>query len=409
LDSFRKYSDHEYQYIDIKDFESRNLDLIGFDIVIVHYSVRLPLGQLKKLSIVKLQGFERLKVLFIQDEYENPRLTRRVIVEVGFDIVYTVVPACSVDKIYPKKEFKGVKFISCLTGYVADGLAEKIGAAVKPSMRKLTVAYRGRSLPVWYGKLGQQKIEIGRRVREYCAIQKISCDIEWEESARIYGDDWYKFISSAKSMLGSESGSNVFDWSGSLEQKIKEYCIHNPRASREEVYRKMVQKHEIDGLMNQISPRIFEMAAAKTVMILLEGKYSEVLVPSVHYLSLRKDFGNLADVIKILSNAKEVDDMAERAYRDIISSGDYSYRKFIKSIDAEFDTAFIRRGIESFAYRHPHRLSEDYLTPTPMRAKPPLPKIFSKKWPILGRFVIALWQRLPLQVRPVVKSLLGRV
>lgn len=408
LDAFRKYSESECNYINIDDFNKRDLDLMVFDAVIVHYSVRLPFGQLHKSAITKLQGYAGLKILFIQDEYDNTGLSRQTIGEIGFNLVYSVVPEHSIEKIYPKNEFPATKFISCFTGYVPDSLAREVGLHIKPSKRQLNVAYRGRPLPVWYGKLGQEKIEIGRKVREYCQIHGISCDIAWEESSRIYGEDWYKFISGAKSMLGSESGSNVFDWNGSLRQEIQQYCQQNPTASQADIYRDLVERRETEGLMNQISPRIFEMAAAETVMILLEGEYSGVLKPDVHYIPLKKDFSNLDDVFKTLADDRIVDDMAERTFKDIILSGSYSYRNFIKLVDTEIESAFRQIGNELTLGNSRRPLAVDYITSVPMRAKPPLPTILSGKARFIGKIVVAVWQKIPVEARPYIKKIMGR-
>lgn len=408
LDAFRKYSESECNYINIDDFNKRNLDLMAFDAVIVHYSVRLPFGQLHKSAITKLQGYAGLKILFIQDEYDNTGLSKQTIGEIGFNLVYSVVPERSIEKIYPKNEFPATRFISCFTGYVPDSLAREVGLHNTPSKRQLKVAYRGRPLPVWYGKLGQEKIEIGQKVREYCQMHGISCDIAWEESARIYGEDWYKFISAAKSMLGSESGSNVFDWSGSLRQEIQQYCQKNPTASQADIYREVVERRETEGLMNQISPRIFEMAAAETVMILLEGEYSGVLKPNVHYIPLKKDFSNLDDVFKTLSDDRIVDDMAERTFKDIILSGSYSYRNFIKSVDTEIESAFRQTGIEPSLVNFRRPLAEVYITCVPMRAKPPLPRILSGKARFIGKILFPLWQKIPVEARPYIKKFMGR-
>lgn len=408
LDAFRKYSDSECSYVNIDEFNKRNLDLLQFDVVIVHYSVRLPFSQLHKSAIAKMQGYTGLKVLFIQDEYDNTGFSKQIIGEIGFNLVYSVVPERSMEKIYPKNEFPGTRFISCFTGYVPDNLAEEIGLHIKPSKRQLSVAYRGRPLPIWYGKLGEEKVTIGRKVKEYCETRGISCDIAWEESARIYGKDWYKFVSTAKSMLGSESGSNVFDWNGSLRQEIQQYCQQNPAASQADIYQQLVKHREIEGLMNQISPRIFEMAAAKTVMILLEGEYSGVLKPNVHYLSLKKDFSNLGEIFETLSDGQLVDNMVERTFKDIILSGKYSYQNFIKSVDAEFKSAFSRHGIKLLR-ENPRLLTANvYITSSPLRAAPPFPAILSGKAQILGKVAIAMWQKIPVGLRPYIKRILGR-
>ena len=55
---------------------------------------------------------------------------------------------------------------------------------------------------------------------EICAARGIPHDIAMDDASRIYGDAWYKFLGSSRTMLGSESGSNVFDFDGDLEEEI---------------------------------------------------------------------------------------------------------------------------------------------------------------------------------------------
>ena len=77
------------------------------------------------------------------------------------------------------------------------------------------------------------------------------------------------------------------------------------------VYKKVVKKYEVDGLMNQISPKIFEMAACGTAMILFEGEYSGIVKPNVHFLPLAKDFSNVSEVITKLRDTDKLEEMVK--------------------------------------------------------------------------------------------------
>ena len=89
--------------------------------------------------------------------------------------------------------------------------------------------------------------------------------------------------------------------------------------------------------MNQISPRVFETIALRSVLILFEGNYSGVLEPGRHYIALKKDGSNLRDVFAQLQDGRIVDNVSDRAYSDIISSEKYSYKKFVGRIDQELE------------------------------------------------------------------------
>lgn len=410
VDSFRKYSRFEWFFLDYNEIEDDRLQLDCFDVIVVHYTVRLPYGQLTDLAVRKLAASSAQKVLFIQDEYDNTNVTKIIIKKAGFNVVFSVVPARSLAMVYPPEEFPSVKFVSNFTGYVPDQLSTLVGEPIPPSQRSLCIAYRGRPLPLRYGKLGMEKVQIGQEVRRYCRERNISHDIAWGEEARIYGDDWYRFVCSARSMLGSESGSNVFDWDGTLHKRTEQFKKRNRSASQNEVYQNVVAPCEIDGLMNQLSPRIFEMAAARTVMVLFEGRYSDVLTPYRHYLPLRKDFKNLDDIFAFLERAEAVDELADTAHRDIILSGDYSYSQFAHMIDGEIglllsaaDRAKKPLGVE-------HQFFS--VTTEPMKASPPIPSFLTRRHSFLMYWIIRLlyatWGRIPIAMRPVLKRIFKR-
>ena len=405
LDAFRKYSVWPWSYLDISIFNDESEDINSYDAVVIHYSVRLPFGQINDTGVRKLRNFRGLKILFIQDEYDNTNIVKKVIRSVPFDLVFSVIPVNSIPKIYPQDEFPQTRFVSCLTGYVPDELIGQVGRLTSPSMRSLFIAYRGRRLPIRYGRLGQEKVVIGQHVKTYCHKYGISCDIEWDESSRIYGKEWYAFISSAKAMLGSESGSNVFDWDGDLQQGIDHFRKKSLNVSESDVYRKIIKEREVEGLMNQISPRVFEMAAAKTVMVLFEGSYSGVLEAGTHFFPLKKDFSNLEKILAELRDDIKVDTMADRAYQDLILSGKYSYRQFVGMVDSEIKTLFGTLMRPRIAVVSP---SLSKATDCPVRAKPPLPVLTSPLEKAFGRFFIVLWQKIPTGVKPYLKRLLGR-
>lgn len=332
ISSFGRYSKHHsyfYHHDGLRDFTA---DLSPFDALVIHYTVRLPYDQFSPSAVEAIRNFKGLKALFIQDEYDHTKRTWYWIRHLGIKLVFTVVPEPHIASIYPPEEFPGVRFISNLTGYVPE---ETISyeSNVPPSQRKIMFGYRARSLPVKYGQLGFEKIAIGRVVKRYCRRKNIRHDISWQENDRIYGEAWYEFMASCKAMLGSESGSNVFDWNGSLSAQIAGYP-RRPLWGREAaIYKDIVAKYEQPGLMNQVSPRIFESIACRSVLVLYEGFYSGVVRENVHFISLKKDGSNLPEVVAKLNDSDFVDKMADRAYRDVIQSGDWSYNKFVRWVD----------------------------------------------------------------------------
>jgi hypothetical protein len=337
--SLGEYSKNNIYYISSNQDYENNVDLDDFDAIIIHYSIRLPFDQVPERYINDFQKFKGIKAVFIQDEYDYTKRAWHWIRLLGISLVFTVVPQNSIKKIYPVEELPGVTFVSGLTGYIPSEISQTIPRP--PSQRSLVVGYRGRPLSIRYGMLGQEKVKVGSLVRTFCEEQDISCDIEWTEEKRIYNDDWYDFVVSCRAMLGSESGSNVFDWDGDLFKKIADYKSVHPKCTDKEIYSEIISDFEIDNLMNQISPRAFESIAYRTVLVLFEGVYSGVLKPWEHFIPLKKDGSNLDVVFSLLGDDKFVDSMADRAYKEIITSGEYSYERFVKTIDEALEKLFL--------------------------------------------------------------------
>lgn len=343
LESPALLSQHDVVYMPAARTASVPLDLSVFDAVLIHYSLRLCYPDYISPHFVHaLKQFGGYKALFIQDEYDGTEQARQWFRELGLHRVYTCVPQAYREKVYPSHRFPHVDFTTILTGYVPQEF-EQVRNLRPMEEREVYIGYRGRNLAYWYGKLAQEKKIIGQRMRQICEDRGIPVDIEWDDSKRIYGQAWHEFHANCKAVLGSESGANVFDDHGDVRRAIEEALAENPDLTFDETFDRFLR--DIDGqiVMAQISPRVFEAITLGSVLILFEGGYSGVLEPGVHYLSLKKDFSNVDDILEKLKDDAFLNRMAQRAYQDIIRSGRYSYRRFVARIDEDMTRA-IRNG-----------------------------------------------------------------
>ena len=333
LESFSLFSCNHIFYAHATSSNPVCLDLSMFDVVVTHYSIRLSFDwHLASFYQEALRTYKGLKISFLQDEYDETETIRNSIEKFDIDVVFTCVPQEYIESIYPSARFPKVKFIQTLTGWISNSLENS--NTFKPlEERKNLINYRGRPLAYWYGDLGQEKVNIGKVLKKACQQKGLLVDIEWEEDKRIYGDQWYEFLSSAKATLGTESGANVFDDYGHIRKNIKLEIEKNPKVTYEEVREKYLANHEGKVLMNQISPKMFEAIALKTALVLFEGEYSGVLKPYLHYIPLKKDFSNLDQVLEKLDDISYLEYLTETAFSDIILSGKYNYEQFIVQFD----------------------------------------------------------------------------
>lgn len=323
--------------------QAQPVDLSLFDVVMVHYSVRLSTREhLDERLAGALEAFAGLKLLFIQDEYEGTETARTWIERLGFDVVHTCVPLTGIEQVYPSYRFPATEFVPVLTGYVPDA-ADIESLALPLRERKLLIAYRGRRLAAIYGRLGQEKYDIGARMKTIVQARGLSADIEVEEDKRIYGHDWYAFLGSARATLGTESGSNIFDFDGTLRAEIERLRQQCPGIDYEGIEARIPRLRDEDVRMNQISPKVFEAIRLRTALVMFDGDYSGVVQPGLHFIALRKDFSNIDEVLAKLEDDTYLDQLTERAYRDVVASGRYSYRTFVESIDRRIERHLLHR------------------------------------------------------------------
>ena len=339
LESFEKMSDHRFVFADGREeVDLDQFDLSEFDVVAVHYSIRVCFGQVAESLEEALADFSGLRVLFIQDEYQNTENARQWILKNQIHLVFTVVPEDYIETIYPPERFGSTRFVNVLTGYVSTSLASGSFRPKPHADRSLDIVYRGRPANgYWLGDLYLEKATIAQHVEHRARERGMNVDIESSDDARIYGSEWYSFLSSGRSSLATESGSNVFDEQGELKTRVQTKLAESPKASYEEVKASCgIVEHPVVR-MNQVSPRIFEAIGLRTALICFEGSYSGVIEPEKHFLPLRKDFANLDDVLNQLTNRHEVEAMAERAFEDVVASGEYSFGSFVAKVDREIE------------------------------------------------------------------------
>lgn len=336
--SFKKYSRHNIFFFNpVGKNKPGWLSLSKFDFLIIHYSIYV-LGDyyINQTWRFAIKESPAVKIQFIQDEYRRVNEFVERMKELEINILYTCYPEEEIEKVYPEEKLPGVRKINTLTGYVPDYLDGMMPDF--DGMRSIDVGYRGRGEGMWWlGSLYQEKSFIGREFLKHARKTDLKCDISSREEDRIYGKDWVNFLKSCRCTLGTESGASVIDFTGKVEDNVRQYCSQNPSATFDEVRALFFKETEGTIRMNQISPRVFEATGCGCSLILFEGDYSKILRPGVHYIELKKDFGNIEHVFEMIRDRQFTKEMARRTYQDVIRSGLYSYKAFVTSFDRDLD------------------------------------------------------------------------
>lgn len=332
IGAFSRYSRHRVSVFNPRNLgRSRFLDLDEFDVVVIHYSLVVIWDDyFSPWFREQVARYSGLKVQFLQDEYRWVDDVTETMRSLGIDVLYSVVQPETVAAVYGDR-LPDTEILFTLTGFVPEGVA---GRRVPPfAARPIDVGYRGRSVPYWLGRLGNEKIEIGRGFLRTAASRGLRMDVAWSENARIYGDRWFEWMASCKTMLTSESGSSIVDYDRSAERAVRDYLSAKPTASYEEVDAEVLARFAEGPVINTISPRVFETAAMRTGLIMFPGEYSGIVAPWEHYLPLEKDFSNVDEVVERIRDPGFFERLTGTAYEDLIASGRYSYRRFVEGFD----------------------------------------------------------------------------
>ncbi|HLO76067.1 MAG TPA: hypothetical protein VK196_06380 [Magnetospirillum sp.] len=330
------HSRHTVTPINFRGDLPRGLDLARFDGVIIHYSlVACHDSYLSPASRVAIRRFPGLKIAFVQDDYRFIDATVDALAAMKIDILFGLAPPDIIDAVYSPARLPGVRRETVLAGYVPERLLD---LEVPPfADRPLDVGYRARKLPAWLGSHAQEKWIIADRFLRDAPAYGLLCNISCRESDRLYGEAWIRFLTNCKAVLGSESGSGVCDFSGAIQQAVEAHQQRQPDTPFE-VLRELYFKAE-DGrlMMNVVSPRCFEAAALRTLMILYEGHYSGRLQPWRHYVPLRRDHSNMDEVAAILRDPARAQAIVDRAYHEVARNPDNWFRAMVAQMDRAID------------------------------------------------------------------------
>lgn len=334
ITAFRRHSRYKIEYLSC--LSDGVFDFSDYDAVWLNYCARLIVpGAVKPAIKSAIARFSGPTFVALQDEYDLTELCRRELLGIGATHVMTCVPTKSIEYVYPKAMFPTTVFETVLTGYVPDELgAASAGAPL--AARSIHLGYRGRSLSWRYGMLATQKIGIGLEALKACQQRGIPCDIAVDEASRIYGAAWFDFMRSCRATLGSESGSNVFDFDGSISARFSPSA---PQPDEVPELVSLIAQRESEIAMGQISPRVFEAAALGSALVLMRGHYSGAIEPEEHYLPVEHDYSNLGSVVERLADVDALQAMADRAREHLIGSGQFSYQAFIARVDALIGSA----------------------------------------------------------------------
>jgi hypothetical protein len=293
-----------------------------------------------------VRSCDAMKVAFFQDEFYFCRKRFAFVNEAGVDLVLTHVHTEDIPHVWGRYAPRTRARFN-YPGYVSPEIVAAAERFALPAQeRDIDVGYRGRPLQPFMGSGALEKVVIGERFKELAAGGSLRLDIDTSEDGRLYGDAWYGFLGRCNTVLGVESGTSYLDLEDEVYGDYEKRLAEGRPVTLEALLEGPLGRWDHNFSYRTISPRHFEAAAFRICQVLLEGEYSGVLQPMVHYVPLKKDFSNFDEVVALISDPKRRREITDNAHRDLIASGAYSYARFVADIDADLIAAGQKQTIE---------------------------------------------------------------
>lgn len=328
----RNYPEHDYLYHDTTlpipaYIAEREFDAIILDVSFLRARWVSPeFLQACKETYAFVGESPSVKIAFPQDEYDCNILLDDWMCEWKVDVVFSVI-ASNWEILYPRYHQHGDIRLG-YTGYIDESLIDR---PTKPfSKRKIDIGYRAKKLPPYFGRVGETKWTIGRDVALHGRAAGLNVDIELGDAGTLFGNDWLNFIDDSKFTLGANSGSSLLDPTGAIQRQVRAYLSANPQATFEEVEAACFPGMEGKYSFTAISPRVLEAALLGSAQILVDGEYSGIIKPGEHYIPIRQDAANFADVVDAMADTGNVETMIKRCRETILSVDALRYRNKAK-------------------------------------------------------------------------------
>lgn len=326
-----------------------DFDLNGYAAVIIHNTVSYNLENLRALDAktkIKLKDFGGVKILFKQDDHFRFREVSTFIADTSFDLIFTLVPAAEVPKVYDPKIIGAAAVETMLAAYVTPSMRQ-----IRPTTeaRPTDIGYRGSIMPLSFGRLCYEKRRIGDDMKQLLANRNLVVNISsrWED--RIGGDSWLDFLGSCKSVLGVEGGSGIFDLDGSLQSRCRaielELGPFQEGAEYAEAYLSRLADLEGNVKYFMISPRHFEAISSGAMQILFPGEYSRKMIPGRHYIELQRDYSNLDEALTHLSDETARNRIVEAAYEEVLLNKENWIETFVERVNEWLEDLIEKKGV----------------------------------------------------------------
>jgi spore maturation protein CgeB len=219
---------------------------------------------------------------------------------------------------------------------ILHALNPKVFFPTSPTDRRpIDVGYRGSQYPFGLGDFDRNIL-----VFEFThgpRVAHLKRDIAFDYFDR---PGWANFLNDCKATISSEAGLPYLDRTDERRRQADEIAaqaIASGHVNAEQIVADIAALYVgKDGWISgkTLSSRHFEAVGCKTCQIMFPGRFADVFIADVHYLSLARDFSNLDQILARLADPVERENIAEAALQHVLSGHTLAHR--VKKIVAVF-------------------------------------------------------------------------
>ena len=187
--------------------------------------------------------------------------------------------------------------------------------------RPIDIGFRGDAYRFTLGDV--ERSNLINFFRKYSEQWGLFADIKF---VRYHRTQWVTFLNQCKGIIGAESGTYYLEKDDRTQLAVEQYVQQNPNAGFEDIYTRFFKGYPNPVSGKAISSRHFEPIGTNTCQILLEGSYNGILRADEHYISIKKDFSNLDDVLMRFMDPGYRDRMVRQTYEYVLNQHTYKHR-----------------------------------------------------------------------------------
>jgi hypothetical protein len=295
---------------------ARSLHRGRFDAIVILHSVFSNQQNLRGFLQWALSLCPQPKAYFIGNEYKLMPEKMKFCRQLGVGLLITQSNDPRVQGLY--EHALGCR-VACIPN---TGCDEKVFYPVR-ALPDRTIDIGYRSYPgTWY--LGNvEKTEIAEYFSWNASCLGLTTDISLDPKARFDARGYADFLNRCRGQIGTESGGDFFELTDTVRGLVNSLLECQPETTWPEVRQQFFDHYGPSIPMRIISGRQVEAAACKTVQILFEGRYNELLCPDEHYISLKKDFSNIAEVMEKFRDDTFCARLIDNSYEVVLSELTY--------------------------------------------------------------------------------------